>query len=226
MVPNVFPDREGLDLYASMTPAREVGGDLYGYLLLGDMLYFCVGDVSGKGVPASLFMAQVTRLFRTLAGQKMMPKEIIKRMNEALTEGNDQVMFVTMFLGLANLSTGRLDFCNAGHNPPIIGGNDHHGSFINMESNAPIGLWPGIEFEGEHIDNIKGCPLFIYTDGLNEAENQQQEQFGDERLLSVLRTVEYQSSRQVIETMMAEIGNHRQGAEPNDDLTMMCLRIS
>jgi len=225
MVPAVFPNREGLDLYASMKPAREVGGDLYGYLLLGDMLYFCVGDVSGKGVPASLFMAQTTRLFHTLAKQNMMPAEIATRMNEALTEGNNQGMFVTMFIGLANLSTGNLQFCNAGHNPPVIGGSESHGTFVEMNPNAPIGLWPDLEYEGESIESIKGHPLFIYTDGLNEAENQEQEQFGDDHLLSALRKVEYQSSRQVIEAITAEVEAHRNGAEPNDDLTMMCLKI-
>ena len=226
MVPNVFPDREGLDLYASMRPAREVGGELYGYLLLGDLLYFCVGDVSGKGVPASLFMAQVTRLFRTLAAQKKMPAEIVSQMNDALTENNEQGMFVTMFIGLVNLTTGHLDYCNAGHNPPIIGGNAQRGCFMEVNPNAPIGLWPGIEFEGESIESISDCPLFIYTDGLNEAENPGQEQFGDERLLEVLRKMKHNSSRQVIETMSSEVEAYRQGAEPNDDLTMMCLKVS
>ena len=104
-----------------MTTAKEVGGDLYGYLLEGDQFYFCVGDVSGKGVPASLFMAQATRLFRTMASQRMMPAEIATRMNAALTENNDQGMFVTMFMGLVDLNTGRMDFCNCGHNPPVVG---------------------------------------------------------------------------------------------------------
>ena len=115
MVPGVFPDRPDLDLSASMTPAREVGGDLYGYLLQGDVLYFCVGDVSGKGVPASLFMAQAARLFRTLAARQLMPAELTTQLNEALAEGNEGNMFVTMFIGRADLTTGRLDFCNAGH---------------------------------------------------------------------------------------------------------------
>ena len=121
MVPSTFPERPDLDLYASMTPAKEVGGDLYGYHLIDDQLYFCLGDVSGKGVPASLFMAQATRLFRTLAAQKMMPAEIATRINDALSgEDNERGMFVTMFLGLVDLKTGHLDFCNAGHNPPVV----------------------------------------------------------------------------------------------------------
>ena len=223
MVPSIAPDHEGLDLYASMTPAKEVGGDLYGYLLLGDSLYFCIGDVSGKGVPASLFMAQATRLFRTLATQHMMPAEIATRMNAALAEDNEQGMFVTMFLGLVDLNTGKLDFCNAGHNPPLMKNDDWE--YLEMIPNAPIGLWPGLEYEGEQVENIKGKPFFVYTDGLNEAENNQQEQLGDDRLLELLHHTIYDNAQQIIETLAAEVEKHRGSAEPNDDLTMLCLQV-
>lgn len=222
MVPSMSPDREGLDLYASMTPAKEVGGDLYGYLLIGDNLYFCVGDVSGKGVPASLFMAQATRLFRTLASQGMKPAEIATRMNAALAVDNEQGMFVTMFLGLADLNTGVLEYCNAGHNPPII---LPQAEFMEMLSNAPIGLWPDLEFEGERLDNIKNHGIFIYTDGLNEAENPKQEQFGDDRLLGILKNTKFENARQAVETLKADVEAFRDGAEPNDDLTMLGLKI-
>ena len=227
MVPSVFPNREGLDMYASMTPAREVGGDLYGYVMTGDQLYFCLGDVSGKGVPASLFMAQATRLFQTLARQGMQPAEICTRMNDALSgEDNQNMMFVTFFLGLIDLTSGHLSFCNAGHNPPVIGGSPSNGEFLKMQTNVPLGLCAGFKFVGEEIDTIKGRPLFIYTDGLNEAENLQQEQFGDERLLGILRNTHFESARQVVETLAAEVEQHRNGAEPNDDLTMVCIQVS
>ena len=227
MLPSVFPDREGLDMYASMTPAKEVGGDLYGYLLKDEKLYFCVGDVSGKGVPASLFMAQVTRLFRTLANQMIQPADICTQMNEALSgEENQTCMFVTLFIGLVDLKTGHLSFCNAGHNPPVIGGGEHHGEFLQMLPNFPIGVMPGLEFEGEEIGSIKGRPLFIYTDGLNEAENREHAQFGDDHLIDILRNTHFDTARQVVETLAAKVEEHRDGADPNDDLTMMCLRIS
>ena len=226
MLPSVFPDCEGLDMYASMTPAKEVGGDLYGYVLKGENLYFCLGDVSGKGVPASLFMAQVTRLFRTLANQQIAPADICTQLNEALSgEENPTNMFVTLFVGQVDLKTGHLSFCNAGHNPPVIGGGEHHGEFLQMLPNFPIGVLPGLQFQGEEIDSVKGRPLFIYTDGLNEAENRQYEQFGEERLLDILRNTHFETARQVIETLAAEVELHRDGADPNDDLTMMCLRI-
>ena len=225
MVPNVFPNREGLDIYAKIVPAKEVGGDLYGYLLMGDELYVCLGDVSGKGVPASLFMAQATRLFRTLATQHMMPAEIATRMNAALSEDNEQGMFVTMFIAHIDLAKGSMDYCNAGHNPPYLsdaGG----GRFMEMLPNAPIGLWPGLEYDGERMEDVRGQLLVVYTDGLNEAENRQQEQLGDDRLLDILETMSSQSSaKEVIDALYQAVEEHRDGAEPNDDLTIMGIRV-
>ena len=232
MVPRNFPSRPDLDLYGSMTPAKEVGGDLYGYYLAesheegkSDKLYFCLGDVSGKGVPASLFMAQATRLFCTLAAQEMMPAEIATRINNALSgEDNETGMFVTMFLGLLDLETGHLNFCNAGHNPPVLLRNGKP-EFIEMIPNAPVGIIPELDYEGEEIDDITNCPLFVYTDGLNEAENRQQEQFSDERLLELMEQVPFESCQQTIEMLREEVEKHRDGAEPNDDLTMLCVEF-
>lgn len=227
MVPSTFPQRDGLDLYASMTPAKEVGGDLYGYVINGDNLYFAVGDVSGKGVPASLFMAQATRLFRTMAAQGLQPAEICNHMNAELSgEDNANGMFVTMFIGMLNMETGHFHFCNAGHNPPVIGGGENQGEFLQMEPNAPIGLWPEHDYVGEDMESIKGRALFIYTDGLNEAEDMEQRQFGDEHMLQILRDTHFDTAKQVVETLYAQVQQHRAGAEPNDDLTMLCLRVS
>ena len=226
MVPCLFPHYPGLDMYASMRPAKEVGGDLYGYLLRENMLYFAVGDVSGKGVPASLFMAQATRLFQTLAKEGMMPADICTRINDALSgEDNEGNMFVTMFLGLLDLKTGHLWFCNAGHNPPILGGGENGADFIKMLPNTPVGVVPGLEFQGEEIENISGRQLFIYTDGLNEAENPAHEQFGEDRLLKFLRTCNCESAKELIERISEDVERHRDGAEPNGDITMMCLGI-
>jgi tetratricopeptide (TPR) repeat protein len=226
MVPSTFPQREGLDMYAKMTPAKEVGGDLYGYLLQADKLYFCVGDVSGKGVPASLFMAQATRLFRTLATQNMMPAEICERMNDALSgEDNEQCMFVTFFIGLLDLPTGHLDYCNAGHNKPVIDVGSSCCGFLEGPSCVPIGPMPGMPFKGAEIDSIKGSPLLIYTDGLNEAENNDRQLLGNERMLDILRKTDAKNACQLIESLAAEVEKHRDGAEPNDDLTMMAIYL-
>ena len=225
MVPSTFPQHEGLDMYAMMTPAKEVGGDLYGYLLQGDKLYFCLGDVSGKGVPASLFMAQVTRLFRTLATQNLMPADICSRINDAMSEDNDLCMFVTLFVGLLDLNTGHLDFCNAGHNPPVIDVGNSRCDFLKVNHNVPIGPMPGMAFKGEEIDSIKGRPLFIYTDGLNEAENNHRQLLGNDRMLAIIQKTQSKDARQLIESMAAEVEKHRDGAEPNDDLTMMAIYL-
>ena len=229
MVPQQFPEREDLDIHATMSTAKEVGGDLYSYILEGDMLYFCVADVSGKGVPASLFMAQAIRLFRTFATQRMMPADIVTHMNAALTEDNEQGMFVTMFLGLIDLTTGNLKFCNAGHNPPVLIENieteQRTVRFLEMIPNAPIGLWPDLEYEGEEIESIKNCPLVTYTDGLTEAENRQQEQFGEERLLDMMRNNRFGCAKEVDDFLTGEVERFRDGAEPNDDLTIMTLKV-
>ena len=219
MLPHVFPRRRDIDIYAMMTPAKEVGGDLYAYALLDDQLYFCVGDVSGKGVPAALFMAEVTRMFRTLVDGHLSPNTIAKRLNHALAEDNEQGMFVTMFIGLINLKSGHMAFCNAGHNPPLL-----NGEYMKMEANAPIGLWPELDFEGEEISDMHGKTLFVYTDGINEAENSNKEQFGDARLQALLRK-DLGDARQTSETIHKAVEDFVGDAEPSDDLTKMCIKM-
>ena len=221
MVPNNFPQYEGLDMYAEMNAAKEVGGDLYGYVLQGNNLHFCLGDVSGKGVPASLFMSQSARLFRTLATEGMTPVDIAVRMNNELAENNDRGMFVTMFIGLLHLDTGRLDYCNCGHNPPVL-----DGQFLKMQyDNQPLGLWEDDPFEGESIADIRGRQLLVYTDGLNEAEDASHNQFGNTHLLELISDTAALDSRQVIDMLKEAVEQHRAGAEPNDDLTLMCLKL-
>ena len=226
MVPQTFPQRDGLDMFAAMTPAREVGGDLYDFVLSDQQLYFCLGDVSGKGVPASIFMGQTLRLFLSMAKQGMKPADICTRMNSELADGNESAMFVTFFVGLVDLTTGHLSFCNAGHNPPVLVSGATEASFLNVEPNAPLGLWPDLQYVGEEIESIKHHPLFLYSDGLTEAENPQQEQFGEERLISFFRQRPFDSAQQVIECLRDAVEAHRHGAEPNDDLTMLCLHVN
>ena len=228
MVPRVFPpfpDRQDIDLFASITPAKAVGGDLYDYFLIDEKLYFCLGDVSGKGVPASLFMAVAVNLFRVASRQHLSPAEIASRMNEVLAEDNENSMFVTLFIGVADLKTGHLDFCNAGHNPPVIKEADGTARFLKMKPNAPLGFWPGLQYVGEEIEDISMTPIFIYSDGLNEAENANHDQFGDEHLLSLLQSHPYKSAEQTINMLLDEVHEHVGDAEQSDDLTMLCLRI-
>ena len=221
-----FPERTDIDLYASMTPAKEVGGDLYDYFILHERLYFCVGDVSGKGVPASLFMAVACNLFRVIAQQEIPPCEIARQLNDALSADNENGMFVTMFIGVINLASGKMDFCNAGHNPPVIMNDGDAAHFLELEYNCCLGLFPGAEFDGGTIDDVREHPFFVYTDGLNEAENATQQQFGDNRLLSVLQSHSYENAQHTIDTLKEEVARHVAGADPSDDLTMLCVKIN
>ena len=134
-------------------------------------------------------------------------------------------MFVTMFIGVIELETGKLDFCNCGHNAPIIGCGTPQAHFIDMHPNTPIGIMPDMPFVGETIYDIRNKPLFIYTDGLNEAENQSQEQLGDDRLLDYMQQTPFTTAQGIISGLTSLVERHRNGAEPNDDLTMLCLHL-
>ena len=227
MVPSVFPSVEGLDMYASMTPAKEVGGDLYNFLRKGDKFYFCIGDVSGKGVPASLFMTLATRGFLTLASTGRKPAEIATRMNAELSDNNEMGMFVTMFICMYDLKEGRIEYCNAGHNPPIIGNAEGQFAFLDVkETNAPIGLWPDLEFVGEEMGLFNDSMMLLYTDGLNEAENSLQEQYGEDRIIQLMMSHASQNMRDMIEALKVDVDQFRDGAEQNDDLTMLALRVA
>ena len=153
---------------------------------------------------------------------KMIPvAEVAAKINVFLAKDNERGMFVTMFIGVANLRTGRLDYCNCGHNAPIL-----DGQFLKMQyDNQPLGLWEDDPFEGETIDDIRGHQLLIYTDGLNEAENTQQELLGNKRLLELMADVQSLDSHQVIDMLKEAVEQHRAGADPNDDLTLMCLKF-
>ena len=227
MVPQVFPpfpDRKNIDLYASMVPAREVGGDLYDYFIQGGRLYFCVGDVSGKGVPASLFMTVARNLFRATGRQGMSPAVIARQINETLSDGNEQMIFVTMFIGCFDLLTGDLDFCNCGHNPPVILPRGGKPAFLSCKANTSLGILPDAKFEGEYLTGFKDTPLFLYTDGLNEAVNPELEEFGSDRLLAVLNEP-YIDAETAVKRMQSAVSDHVAGAEASDDLTMLCLEI-
>ena len=159
-------------------------------------------------------------MFRTLVDGHLTPEAIATRLNHALTENNDQGMFVTMFIGLINLKTGHMEFCNAGHNPPLL-----DGQYMEVEPNAPIGLWEDLVYEGEEVDNMHGKTLFVYTDGINEAENIRKEQFGDKRLQALLQQ-DLGSARQTSETIHKAVEDFVGDAEPSDDLTKMCIKMA
>lgn len=219
-----FPERKDVDLYAFMNPAKEVGGDLYDFFILKEKLYFCIGDVSGKGVPASMFMAVVRSLFRVAGQQGLSPSAIARQINDAISEDNEQMMFVTMFIGVIDLVSGELDFCNCGHNPPLLLSRGKEAPvFLDCEANTSVGVVPDFEFTGQHFKGLKGRPLLLFTDGLNEAENSEHEQFGNDRIVQVLSEKPYESVSETIDRLRAAIARHAGSAEQSDDLTMMCL---
>lgn len=226
MVPHDFTTPKALDLYASMKPAREVGGDLYDFFIQNEKLYVCIGDVSGKGIPASLIMAVTRGMFRILARQELSPVEIAGQINDTLAEENEELLFVTMFFSCTDLRTGRCEFCNCGHNAPVLLlGDGTPPFFLDCKPNTAIGVIPGFKFEGQEVPDVRGRVLFLYTDGLNEAENADYEQFGNEAMLAEIGRKPFTDCRSLVEQMNDAVACHVDGAEPSDDLTMLCVNV-
>ncbi len=228
MLPKVFPpfvDRPDLNVYGMVRPAKEIGGDLYDFYVRHDKLFFCVGDVSGKGVPASLVMATVRSLFRSVTAHEERAHLIVREINDTLSEQNDQNMFVTFFVGVLDLKSGRLSYCNAGHNAPVrIGTTLPECKEIEVIANLPIGIMTDFEFKEQEIQLACGDTLFLYTDGLTEAENKVHEQFGETRMTEALNRLAGLRPRQIVDGMDSEIAAFVGEAQQSDDLTMMAIR--
>lgn len=227
MIPKLFPtfpERAELDLYAYLRPAREVGGDLYDFFVQDEKLFFVVGDVSGKGVPASLVMAITCRLVRLIAQHSSSPAEIARTLNDSLAAENDANMFVTMFIGALDLQTGKLRYCNAGHNEPVLALPGGSCEFQKVIPNLPIAIFDGFQFQEQEMQLPDHAALFIYTDGVNEAENHEKKQFGNERTLKSIRQHCYESARAIITTLTEAVDHFADAAEQSDDITMLCLR--
>ena len=218
MVPSAFPNREGLELYASMTPAKAVGGDLYDFFLRDNSLYFCIGDVAGKGVPAALVMTTVCGAFRLLSESESEPVRIVSRMNDMMIRKNSMTVFVTFFAGVLDLDTGHLRYCNAGHKAPLVDGQP-----LPMHHNLPIGAMPDWEFEAEETDLAPGSTLFLYTDGLDEAEDVRHQMFGKKRIYEVVQTTSPEPLT-LIKQMSQAVADFVGDTEQSDDLTMLAIQ--
>ena len=226
MVPKIFPpfpEREDVDLYAKLIPAKEVGGDLYDFFIEDNKLYFIVGDVSGKGVPASLVMAVTCRLFRTIAEHLHTPAEIVKALNDTLAENNESNMFCTAFLGVLDLKTGNMQYCNAGHNAPVMLASSGEVKFMEVKPNLPLGLFGDFPYEGQECDITKETSLFLYTDGVTEAENTTKVLYSDERLLDLLDKQRKNMPQMIVDMVLDDVNKHVNGAEQSDDITIMCV---
>ncbi len=225
MLPKTFPpypDRDEVTMYGTLVPAKEVGGDLYDFYIRDEKLFFCIGDVSGKGVPASLVMAVTRSLFRTVSTHEGSPERIMKQMNNAMSEMNESSMFVTLFVGVLDLRNGQALYCNAGHNPPVLAGAETR--FIQQDANIPVGLMPDWDYTLQEGRMEAGDILFLYTDGLTEAENAEHGQFGEERMMERLRTLE-RKPRAIIEGTTEAVHAFVGGAEQSDDLTMVAIQF-
>ena len=224
MIPNIFPpfpERKDLDMAAAIVPAKEVGGDLYDFFIREENLFFCIGDVSGKGVPAALVMAVTRSLFRSTSAHMKSPAAIMKAMNDTLCPGNERSMFVTFFIGILDLATGSLRFCNAGHNLPVILTNKK--AFLESRPNLPLGIMEGMDFQEEEVTLNYGDALFLYTDGLTEAENVDKELFGEDRMMAVLS--QRRISMDHLRAMEAAVREFVGEAPQSDDLTMLFIHF-
>jgi sigma-B regulation protein RsbU (phosphoserine phosphatase) len=218
-----FPEREEIDIYAHMTPAREVGGDFYDFYFVDEnQLCFLVGDVSDKGVPASLFMAVSKTLIKAVAMTGLNPGDILEKVNKDLCDGNDNCMFVTVFIVFLNLQTGELQYANAGHNPPVYNSNGKC-DFIKDKPSPPLGAFEGATYKTYFKALMQNDALFLYTDGVTEAMSKDNRLFGEERLVDVLYSCN-SDSYEVIKSIKKSIENFVEGAPQSDDITMLYLR--
>lgn len=231
MIPKIypaFPSTPEIDIYGFVKPAKTVGGDLYDYFVHEGKVYFCIGDVSGKGVPASLLMMVVISLFRNLARNFSDPAVIMKSLNESIASNNPLMMFCTLFIGILDLKSGHVAYCNGGHNYPIFCRATEKGydvQYMHPTRNVPIGVFKSAKYEAGELQMATGDALFLYTDGVNEAENPRHVQFGEEASLDILRDEmkNHHACSEILSTMLSHILAHTAGAEQSDDITMLHL---
>ena len=231
MLPKIFPpypDRDDIDVFGQLTPAKEVGGDLFDFFIRDEKLFFCIGDVSGKGVPASLYMVVTKALFRTIASHEASPDRIISNLNEAMALDNESNMFVTIFVGVLDLPTGRLHYCNAGHDAPILIGNIGAG-MLPVDSNLPAGVMSDWKFSLQETLVDPGTTIFLYTDGLTEAENISHAQFEMSRLEDMAHKLQAShifKPTEVINAITDAVHTFVGEADQSDDLTMLAIQYT
>ena len=213
MLTTVFPERDDLDLFASMTPAKEVGGDLYDFIIEGDELFFIIGDVAGKGVPASLYQSAAN---------------IMRQMNQAIASANESLVFVTAFIGVLDLRTHYLTYCNAAHNAPALITADGKCQLLDAETNLPLGIEDHYRYEEQQMPFPENTALLLYTDGLTEAmyisADGGRKLFGEERLLHDLEKNKQASAIEVIDYLKQHVNVFADGTMQGDDLTLLFLR--
>jgi sigma-B regulation protein RsbU (phosphoserine phosphatase) len=222
------PDQAALDLHAVLHPAKQVGGDLYDFFHLeGDRLFFAIGDVSDKGMPAALFMAVTLTLLRTLIKHDATPDHLLAATNRSLAERNEAYQFVTMFCGVLDTRSGEVRYAHGGHNPPYVSSPGNGGlRSLTPVSGMALGAFDTAEYKTEHLQLAPGEILFLYTDGITEAMNMQRELYGEERLEACLKTVgAADTANAVTAKILADVAQHTGEAPQSDDITMLCIRF-
>jgi len=225
MVPKTFPpypERDDIDIFGMLVPAREVGGDLFDFFLRDEKLFFCIGDVSGKGVPSAIVMAVIHTMFRMASSHDSNPAHIMHTINEQSCEGNESNIFVTLFVGVLDLPTGRLRYCNAGHDVPVIVGRGP----LPAKANLPVGLFNDFAYEMQETTLDGDTTLFLYTDGLTEAKNIQHKMFGVQRVTDILNGSVSLKPVALLEKMKCEVRAFVEDAEQSDDLTMLAIHYA
>ena len=225
MVPAEFPKFEGLDMSAFMNPAKEVGGDLYDYFIRDEKLFFCIGDVSGKGVPSAMVMSVILSMFRAFSAHENNPAHIMQAVNEASCRGNDSNMFVTIFIGVLDLPTGRLRYCDAGHDAPMV---MTEGKWVMLDviPHLPVGVFEDVKYGMQETQMNPDSTIFLYTDGLTEAKNHKRKQFGINRVGEVLAANSQLPPQQLLKAITNKVHEFVGDAEQSDDLTMMAVHYT
>ncbi len=225
-LPSIFPDREEIDMFALMDPAKQVGGDFYDYYFLGkNKIVFLVADVSGKGIPASLFMMRAKTIMKTYAEYRIAVADIFTNANYQLCEGNETSMFVTAWMGILDLETGKLTYVNAGHNPPLVRRKDGPFEYLRDRSGFVLGALEGITYKEKSLILEPGDEIFLYTDGVVEATNAEEQLYGDERLRDFLNGLPEESAKEVCTDVWDDVDRFYDGAPQFDDITELSLKF-
>ena len=221
----LFPDRSEVEAYATMEPAKDVGGDLYdAFFAAPDRLFVAVGDVSGKGVPAALFMARTITQLRMEAVRRRSPSAILEAVNRALCDGNDAGMFVTLFCGILETDTGKFSFANAGHNPPLFLGASGRRELMDVKKGLVAGIIETSRYPLGTCQLAPGDSILMYTDGVTEAMNTRDEFYSEERLLATVCSGGWEDPRSLVARVRSTIADFARGAAQADDITMLAMR--
>lgn len=227
MLPTVFPQRQEFELFAMMDPAKEVGGDFYDFFFVDENRLCCViGDVSGKGVPAALFMAITKTLIKTVARQSLSTSEVLARVNNILCPDNQTCLFVTVFFLIIDIKSGMFEYTNAGHNPPLIVAADGGVEYMKIPGGFVVGVMENVRCEDRKVQLKPGDTIFLYTDGVTEAMDPEQKQFSETRLKAALEKVKTAGPKEMIEAVRREVFSFARGASQSDDITMLAIKLS